>query len=88
MPDTVLEDILHLVIVNPNEVLFEDDVKKVTAPTTNQEIAILPQHTPLYAQISKGEIEITTKKDKVIKVPVEGGVIRVKMNKASIIVGF
>ena len=82
------DDILHVVIVNPNEVIFEDEVKKIIAPTATQEIAILPQHTPLYAELVKGEIEITTKKDKMQKIAIEGGILRVKLNRVSIIVGF
>ena len=81
-------DTIHVVIVSPNEVLFEDDVKKITVPTPLQTIAILPEHTPLYAVVSKGAIEITTKKDKIETVAVEGGVVRVKMNRVSVIIGF
>lgn len=82
------EDTISLVVVDPNEVIFEDEVKKIMVPTPTQEIAILPQHTPLYAQLVKGDIEITTKKDKKIKIAIESGIIRVKMNKVSIVVGF
>ena len=88
MAKIIETDTIHVVIVSPNEVMFEDDVKKITIPTPLQTIAILPEHTPLYAQVSKGEIEITTKKDVIQKILVEGGVVRVKMNRVSVIIGF
>jgi F0F1-type ATP synthase epsilon subunit len=88
MADITPKDTIHVVVVSPNEVMFEDDVKKITIPTPIQTIAILPEHTPLYAEIAKGEIEITTKKDKIETLAVEGGVVRVKMNRVSVIIGF
>lgn len=88
MEESRNNDTIHVVIVSPNEVLFEDDVKKITIPTPLQTIAILPEHTPLYAEIAKGEIEITTKKDAIKKITIEGGVVRVKMNRVSVIIGF
>lgn len=78
----------HLTIVNPNKLIFEDDVKKIIAPGSTQDIAILPDHTPLYSDLIKGEIEITLLNDKTQKIPIEGGIIRVKLNIVSIIIGF
>lgn len=78
----------HLTIVNPDNLIFEDDVKKIIAPGSTQDIAILPDHTPLYSDLVKGEIEITLLNNQIKKIPIEGGIIRVKLNIVSIIVGF
>jgi F-type H+-transporting ATPase subunit epsilon len=78
----------HLTIVNPNKLIFEADVKRVIAPGSTQDIAILPDHTPLYSNLIKGEIEVTLLNDQIQKIPIDGGIIRVKLNIVSIIIGF
>ena len=78
----------EIVIVSPDEVVFEDTATKVLVPGTEQELAILPDHTPLYAQVLKGDIKITLSNGSEKVVPVESGVMRVKLNKVSIILGF
>ncbi len=78
----------HLTIVSPDNLIFEDDVKKLIAPGSTQDIAILPDHTPLYSDLVKGEIEITLLNDQIQKISIEGGIIRVKLNIVSIIIGF
>jgi len=89
MPDIQpLNHQFHLTIVNPDNLVFEDDVKKIIAPGSTQDIAILPDHTPLYSDLIKGEIEITLLNDQIQKIPIEGGIIRVKLNIVSIIIGF
>ncbi|MFC1654031.1 F0F1 ATP synthase subunit epsilon, partial [Patescibacteria group bacterium] len=64
------------------------DVKRVIAPGVIQDIAILPDHTPLYSELKKGEVEIIITNNKTEKIPINGGIIRVKLNKVSIIEGF
>jgi F-type H+-transporting ATPase subunit epsilon len=78
----------NLVIVTPETTLYEGEVTKLICPGIHQEIAILPNHTPLYAQLLKGELVITETDHKQKTIPIDGGVIRVKLNQASIIVGF
>ena len=88
MPDKEPNEKFHLTIVDPDKVIFEDDVKRVIAPGSLQDIAILPDHTPLYSQLVKGNVEITSTNDQTQKVPIEGGIIRVRRNVVSVIIGF
>lgn len=81
-------DNLNLIITNPDEVVFEGSVNRVIAPGLFQDMAILPEHTPLYAQLKDGDIEITLSNNQTRTFAIDGGVIRVKNNKVSIIVGF
>lgn len=81
-------DTFTLTIVTPEMTLFEGQVTKIIAPGIYQEIALLPDHTPLYAQLIKGDIHIYQSGKKVQTLPVDGGVVRIKRNLASIIVGF
>ncbi len=88
MSDTSTLDQFDLIIVSPDSLIFDGKAKKLLAPGFNQEIAILPNHTPLYAQLNKGELVVTTNMNQVKTFPIDGGIIRVKVNRVSIIVGF
>ena len=78
---------LKLVIVNPDETIFEGEVDRIDAPAVHQDIAILPDHTPLYAQLIAGAVTYYIG-SKVEKRVIEGGLIRVKNNEVSIVIGF
>lgn len=80
--------ILELVIVDPNSKIYEGQAVRVFVPTPDGEIALLPQHTPLYAEIIKGEIKIEEKDNKSQKFEVDGGIARIKQNSIKILVGF
>jgi F-type H+-transporting ATPase subunit epsilon len=77
-----------LIIVSPDTVVFEGQVSRLIAPGYNQDIAILPNHTPLYAQLQSGNLVITTASGEEKVVPIDSGIIRVKLNRTSIITGF
>ncbi|MCX7712236.1 MAG: ATP synthase F1 subunit epsilon [Chthoniobacterales bacterium] len=50
---------IHLEIVTPEHVAYEDDVDSILLPTTDGEIAILPLHTPLLTQVIPGELVVS-----------------------------
>lgn len=77
-----------IVIVTPDKVLLEDKAKKLTAPGIYQEIAILPDHTPLYAELKKGDVKVVLSNDQDKSIPIERAIMRVKQNKVSVIMGF
>ncbi|OGV95860.1 hypothetical protein A2W24_02280 [Microgenomates group bacterium RBG_16_45_19] len=84
MPD----EVFNLVIVTPETTVYEGQVAKLIAPGIYQDIAILPNHTPLYAQLIKGQIRLTDSTGQVETFTIDGGIIRVKHNHVSVIVGF
>ena len=80
--------LFSLVVVTPENILFEGQVKKLVAPGIYQDIAILPDHTPLYAQLVKGDLSLITDTGNPQTLPIDGGILRVKQNVASVIVSF
>ncbi len=78
---------LQLVITTPDDTVFEGEVERVMAPGPQGEIAILPDHTPFYTQLAKGDIEIYAQGD-IEKIPIDGGIIRASQNQVTVIVGF
>ena len=47
---------LHLQIITPEKVVFDEDVDQVSLPTTTGQITILPNHTSLVTSIEPGEL--------------------------------
>lgn len=78
----------NVLIVSPDEVIYEGAVKRLFVPGRYGELAILPDHTPLYAQLLKGQIRYTPESGSEQQYPIEAGILRVKQNHVTIIVGF
>ena len=68
---------MNFSIVTPNGVVYEDIVEKVTIPTQDGEITILPHHTVLISVLKPGEIKIA-KENYEVRLAVSSGVIQVK----------
>ena len=49
---------LHLEIVTPERLAYEDDVDMVLVPGIDGELGILPHHAPLVSLLGVGELEI------------------------------
>lgn len=49
---------LHLEIVTPERVAYEDDVDMVICPGSEGELGILPHHAPLLSTLGFGELKI------------------------------
>jgi F-type H+-transporting ATPase subunit epsilon len=47
---------IHLQIITPEKITFDDEVDQVTLPTTTGQITVLPNHTPLVTSIEAGEL--------------------------------
>lgn len=47
---------LHLQIITPEKVVFDDDVDQVTLPTKEGQITVLPHHTNLVTAVEPGEL--------------------------------
>ena len=78
----------NLVVVSPDNIMYDGRVVRLMAPGIKQEIAILPDHTPLYSQLKEGELVIYPLSGASQKLKIDGGILRVKLNSASVIVGF
>lgn len=49
---------LHLKIVTPERIVFEDEVDSATAMTETGEITVLPGHIPLVTSLRPGEMRL------------------------------
>jgi F-type H+-transporting ATPase subunit epsilon len=76
---------MQLEIVNPEEKLFEGEVKSVRLPGSDGSFGILNNHAPIVATLKKGSIVVTDNNNKEHIFEVNGGVVEVSDNRASIL---
>jgi len=70
---------IHLRVITPERTLIDGLVDEVVLPTKTGQIAVLPNHIPLIAEIIPGDIIVKAKGDDKVTV-VYGGFIYVKEN--------
>ena len=68
---------LHLMIISPERILFDDEADEIILTTSTGEITILPQHIPLVAQLTSGDVVIKKDGKDEIKL-VYGGFLYIK----------
>jgi F-type H+-transporting ATPase subunit epsilon len=77
--------IIKFEIVTQERVVLKDEIFKVTVPTREGEITVLPQHTPLVSILVPGIIELTNKDGERKIISVSGGFIEVLRNKVVVL---
>lgn len=75
---------LHLRVITPERTLIDSMIDEVILPTKNGQIAILPNHIPLIAEVMPGDIVIKSKEDDKVAI-VYGGFIYVKEGSEALI---
>lgn len=70
---------LRLTIITQEKELLNEEVEQVTVPTTTGEITVLPNHIPLFTQLSIGELVYKNGEDR-ITVVISGGFMDVAPN--------
>ena len=75
-------------IVTPDKVLFDGKITRAMLPGSQGTLAILPGHWPLYSQLVSGEIEIIDNNNRTKTYPIETGVVRVRTDNITIMLGF
>ncbi|MCL4386941.1 ATP synthase F1 subunit epsilon [Patescibacteria group bacterium] len=76
-----------LEILSPEGEILKDEASEVILPTQQGEIAVLPNHAPIFTKLASGEI--TIKKDnKEIYVAITGGFLEVNENSVNILADY
>jgi F-type H+-transporting ATPase subunit epsilon len=71
---------LHFKIITPERIILEEEVEQVSIPTTLGEITVLPNHIPLVAGLSSGEV-VAVIDGEYSPMAVVGGFVEVKKSK-------
>ena len=80
-----LVHMIHLQIITPEKIVFDDEVDQVTLPTTTGEITVLPNHIPLITSIEPGEL-IYKKSQKFTRMAAGFGFAQISAQNAKILV--
>ena len=77
---------LTVTIINPDRVVYDGPAEYVLVPTVHGTLGVLPSHTPIFAEITKGQIEIQGSNPQQIEV--ESGIMKVRSDALTILIGF
>jgi F0F1-type ATP synthase epsilon subunit len=77
--------LLNVRILSEGGVLFEGAVKGLLLPYEKEEVAILPQHTPIIAVLSPGNIKIVDTGEPRVIVSVKSGIVYVGDDEAIVL---
>lgn len=74
------QNLVHLEIVTPGKVVFNDEVKSFTAPGIEGSFQILPKHAPFISTIIPGPVKFVTKENETRIFATSGGTVEVHAN--------
>ncbi len=77
-------DIIKFKIATPEKVVYEDEIKQVSIPTTSGEITILPNHIPLVSVVQAGEMKIVDKDGEHV-LAIASGFVEVRVNNEVVV---
>jgi len=73
-------------IIHPDHEMFSGEVSHMLVPGTKGMLGLMPGHTPMFAEIHKGEIELQkVGSDTIEKLAVEGGILRIRDDVVTIL---
>lgn len=75
---------IHFKIATPEEVIYENDIFKISIPTTTGEITILPHHIPLVSIVQAGELKVTDEMGEQV-IAISSGFVEIKANNEVVI---
>ncbi len=78
-------NLINFEIVTPERTVLAEKAKRVTLPTREGEVTILPHHIPLVSIIKTGVIEIENEKGEIEIMSISGGFIEVLKNKVVVL---
>ncbi len=78
------ESTIHFKIATPEKVIYENDILKVSIPTTTGEITILPHHIPLVSIVQAGELKVTDEMGEQV-IAISSGFVEIKANNEVVI---
>lgn len=77
---------LSLKVLSPEEVLFEGQVLVVFLPGESYPFEVLPAHAPIISILTRGEVVARLLDGTMERIPIEGGIAKVKSNVVTVCV--
>ena len=80
-----MANFIHLEIVTPKKVFFDDDVISLTAPGFEGGFQVLHKHAPYITLMVPGKVKIITKDERQLLFATSGGTVEVHANKITML---
>lgn len=80
-----MANLIHLEIVTPQRIFFNDEVISLTAPGIEGGFQVLPKHAPLITIMVPGKVKIVTKDERSFLYATSGGTVEVHENKITML---
>ena len=77
--------LLKVRIIDPKQILFEGEVSHLLVPSAKGMLGIFPSHTPLYAEITAGTIELSGSTTQTFEV--KAGITKVRKDSVTLLIG-
>ena len=76
---------IHLTIVTPEGLHFDNSAQRVLVRTTGGDVAILPHHIDYSAALGTGEARVTEADGRVRRARIEGGILHVANDNVQVL---
>ena len=76
---------MRVVVSSPNNVLFEEDSKKVFLPLKGGDILVMENHAPLVGVLREGDVRCNLSAGGEKSIRISRGVVMVKDNKVEVL---
>jgi len=81
------DDVLQVEVVSADRLVWSGEASMVLARTTEGDLGILPNHSPLLSLLVQGVVDIRTTEEETWVVAVDQGFVSVAANRVSILAG-
>lgn len=78
---------LHLEIITPEKIAYQDDVDEVVVPSVGGQLTLLPNHVPILTKIAPGELMVK-KQGKEQFLAITSGFLELSNNSISILADY
>ena len=76
---------LKVKVIHPDKVLYRGMAELVLAPGKKGTLGILPGHTPMFAELIKGDLYIQGNSEELFNI--ESGILKIKNDELTVLVG-
>ncbi len=77
--------VINLRFLTPEREVLKGQILRITLPTVEGEITILPDHQPLITALKAGEVIVETKEKEIIPLAISGGLLKVDLKEVVVL---
>jgi F-type H+-transporting ATPase subunit epsilon len=75
---------LKVKVIDPNSLIFEGEADYVLAPGPFGSLGLMPGHTAMFAELTKGEVYVKGEQEKLVAI--ESGIVKIKNDEATLLI--